>query len=1173
MADWAYFVTVQSPTAVTHAVGPLHFTSQKPELVIARGAGLEVLQVAEDNSRLEVVQELPLHGVVTMLLALPCKEGSGDMILLCTDKLQLRVLRWHPGLGVTAAACTLKEPIGRLTESNFLSAANGSRAGLHLYEGRIHIFDLAEVQSADVEMTESKPTEKTTSRAQGCLMNIPALEPTIDLLFLEGNPGNVNCSTLASLAAVDGKRQLTIATLEGDDLTPDVQSRRVTVQAAVSKMAQAPSPLEGVFLFGGGKVLHYSSSGELGTAWPGGPLEVTALTTMAGSPARWLLTGSDASLWLVIWEGQERAVSSSSSRDDVALESKLTVHCLGTATVATAVVCFPGDLAFLASRVSDSQLLRVHAARSPPSFELSGDQAPWTNFGPIYDVCVEDLDCHGQRQVLACSGSGRSGRLEVLRIGVGFQRLGSAEGFSTVLGLWSIRERVLVLSVPGGTRVLGLSPDGGELSERAAQGFCLEEETLLCCEGLWATDAVALQVTRSGVNAASVESLEPLATWVATDTRLQVAAPMAGGVLVATRTSELLLLQPKLIEGRCELQSLQLAQLKSTTACLHVSGDLLVVGLWAPSISIFRLNAEESFSACLATSHGLPDGTVPRSAVVAQLGGTRRLLVSFSDGRVGIWLLSETGDLHQRNFVTLCSQPTRLLLLKPGSSGDTGVLALGSRPTVIYGQQHSSHGQLSYACVNLRSVAHAALFGAATGATNCLAIVSEESLIVGMLDSIQRTHRRTVSLGVTPQRITFLPDASLIAVACTSALGPSSSVLCQDTEPETAGSIYFVGSRSLEPVHCLRLEPHEEVGALCSLVFEEDSRPLLAVGTAFVHGDEPEPLRGRLLIYSLTSKGAGAAASVVLLKAQEVGGAVNSLLPFNGKLLAAINNSVTLWQWASKDVEMKDLGASSSTSTPERDYDLLEVASWNKSVMVLFLEALGNRILVGDVMQSLLLIDYNPEERAFSEVAADENMTWLTAAAAVTEDLCICADDSTNLLMLRLSHAAEDVKLRGKKAQKSKLERAGQIHAGEFINRLLRASLVDQPVTVGENSSGLSCSSVVPTAQVCWVSVGGGIGLVIFFRGVNEFARLSLIQDAIAAEMTCFGDLSHSDFRDHIAQLAGHTPHKGFIDGDLVEQFLRMSATAQEAVVSRLNMVDTRVEDLQAEIEALARLH
>merc|ERR1711924_418254 len=108
------------------------------------------------------------------------------------------------------------------------------------------------------------------------------------------------------------------------------------------------------------------------------------------------------------------------------------------------------------------------------------------------------------------------------------------------------------------------------------------------------------------------------------------------------------------------------------------------------------------------------------------------------------------------------------------------------------------------------------------------------------------------------------------------------------------------------------------------------------------------------------------------------------LLPFLGMILGTVNNRVIVWKWV----------CASSGGRLEA------VCSHNTSIIALYLQAMGRRIFVGDLMRSALLLTYNPEEPALEEVAHDPGTAWLTAIAMLTEDICFCTDDAYNVFAL-----------------------------------------------------------------------------------------------------------------------------------------------------------------------------
>lgn len=247
-------------------------------------------------------------------------------------------------------------------------------------------------------------------------------------------------------------------------------------------------------------------------------------------------------------------------------------------------------------------------------------------------------------------------------------------------------------------------------------------------------------------------------------------------------------------------------------------------------------------------------------------------------------------------------------------------------------------------------------------------------------------------------------------------------------------------------------------------------------------------------------------------------------------------------------------------------------------------------------MRSASLLAFKEEDNVLVEVARDASSAWLTSIVMLSENVFLCADDAHNVFTLQrgsasptpASPAAAGIRAAGNPAMvpddaSTQLERVGQMHMGEFVNRMHRASLVEHPVALLDTGSTADeRSSFTPLKQVVWASVDGAIGLIVSLRDEQEFARLSIIQDVVAQEareQKVFGlleGLPHGEWRDYWAEAQGPLPHKGFIDGNLLELVLELPRTAQQAIVDQLgarNVVMDGVLGLMRELENLVRLH
>merc|ERR1719502_1404091 len=109
-------------------------------------------------------------------------------------------------------------------------------------------------------------------------------------------------------------------------------------------------------------------------------------------------------------------------------------------------------------------------------------------------------------------------------------------------------------------------------------------------------------------------------------------------------------------------------------------------------------------------------------------------------------------------------------------------------------------------------------------------------------------------------------------------------------------------------------------------------------------------------------------------------------------------------------------------------------------------------------MRSASLLTYKADDNALVEIARDVNAAWLTSIAMLSENTFLCADDAHNMFTLQRRTASSPSDNAGYPALtqedlNSRLESVGQMHMGEFVNQMHRASLVEHPVSVVDSGS------------------------------------------------------------------------------------------------------------------------
>lgn len=829
------------------------------------------------------------------------------------------------------------------------------------------------------------------------------------------------------------------------------------------------------------------------------------------------------------------------------------------------------------------------------------------NLGPIVDMAVVDLDRHGQGQVVTCSGVAKDGSLRVVRNGVGIQERAAAE-LPGIKGCWSLKngddaphDTFLVVTFMRETRVLAVDDASDEIGECEFEGFVATEQTLWTGNVL---GGMACQVTSSGVRLVDAATGALKASWSPKNEHgepetIGVASGNANVVVVATSGGKLVSLRvgvssPKNSrDSSMDVDGVGTEPLDASSsliavvatvdpggevACLDCSpleegkpAEACAVGLWSAEVKTFsapglallsraaltRADARDAASpdetgtasggsGGLLNSGASASGVIPRAVLLCKFEGVSYLLVGTGDGGLSAFALDATPgavggtlDLSESpKTVSLGARPVTLRAFK--NKNARHVFAGSDRPTVIYG----NNGKLVFSNVNVPDVAHASPFDCAAF-PDSLALCSDADLVIGGVDDIQKLHVRAVPLGEQPRRIAHQPATNTFAV------------LTQRENNSSSGDEHFVrllDAETFETKHAYALRENENDGAVISCEFADDPNSYFVVGTAFAAPEEVEPSRGRVLVFKVVRD------TLVLVAEKEVKGAVYNLNAFNGKLLAGVNSKVQLFRWVARNGEGAASDGPSGAGATERDpnadgiagdHELIGECSHHGHIVALYVQVRGDLIVVGDLMKSVSLLRYEPNESAIVELARDFNPNWMTAVDALDDDAYLGAENSFNLFTLRRnSDASTD-------EERSRLDVAGEFHLGEFVNRFRRGSLVAKARDAGDVSA--ECT--------LFGTVNGALGvLATLEKDVFEFALK--VQNAMNVVVQGVGGLSHEKWRSFHNEHQTR-PARGFVDGDVVERFLDLKKDAAKKVAA---LAGVSVEEITRRVEALQRV-
>ena len=313
------------------------------------------------------------------------------------------------------------------------------------------------------------------------------------------------------------------------------------------------------------------------------------------------------------------------------------------------------------------------------------------------------------------------------------------------------------------------------------------------------------------------------------------------------------------------------------------------------------------------------------------------------------------------------------------------------------------------------------------------------------------------------------------------------------------------------------------------------------VGTAFNYPHEEEPSSGRLLAFQVSE------GRLELAHETQVAGCVYSMRNFNGMIVCSINATIALYN-------VTDTG-------------FVSVGTHFGSVLSLMLKTKGDFVLVGDLMKSVVLLNYQKDKpKPFVEIAQDFDCKWMLALEFIDDDSFLGCENFRNLFTLIKN---PDVST---EAEQSRLVQFGQFYLGESINVLTHGSLV---METAENRPDF-----IQGNSIIYAGVSGSVGLVIPISE-EAYSILITVQKRLteSERILAAGNIDHSDWRRYKNQMV-KKPAENFIDGDVVETLLELPRSEMTELIQDIEIKDAKVglrtvspEEVFRIIEELARLH
>ncbi|KAF7297748.1 CPSF-A domain-containing protein [Mycena kentingensis (nom. inval.)] len=689
----------------------------------------------------------------------------------------------------------------------------------------------------------------------------------------------------------------------------------------------------------------------------------------------------------------------------------------------------------------------------------------FNNIGPILDAKLVDTDGSGHPQIVTCSGAQNTGSLNVIRKGADYRPLGTIDAMPNVVGLFPLREmpddqfqsHILISTIDSSSVLKITSAD--EFEEVDGSGFAdertfvagnLQREVMVearrragkevapaSVEYKWTP--LAVQVTQAGaflldfamkawtpvhdVKADSLGTAGMKLTVVAADmNELQLVLALSNNLVVCFELGPSNMLKET---GRtkmplpADISAISCAPWVAT----NKRAEKMAVAYWLEN-SVQLIDTSGPTYEVLCTSDPLPGvvrslllfnfrideaaGETPQQHVLAGLGNGLLAILQYDP---------YIKEFHKPKMVALGTLPVTLTPydLPPSDSNPSGkraVLATSSRAVVLSWER----GRMQTSPITLKDVAATTRLHSRDYRT-ALAMANETTVFFGQVRDVDSMHTRTVQFGLdVPQRIVYEPELKVFGVAFLRRM--PTRIGAEELPPKSL--FRLVDDVAFAQISEYECREEEEITSVVGFPFRAEGlkheTACFCVGSYINKPEERIPQVGYVSVFAAHELGADpspATLGLVRLASEKVDGCVYTVTMVQGLIAAGVNSALILFR-----LHYVEVGQSCQ---------LDEVAKMNLNYFVTSISSHENRIVVGDRIASLSLVEVTDETKLVT-LARD-----LTPLAPV----CVKAVDATNVLAANdtlnlLSFAYDGGK---------KLERNGFYQLGDSVNNFVAGSL------------------------------------------------------------------------------------------------------------------------------------
>lgn len=1211
-----YNLTLQRATGITHAVHGNFSGTKQQEIAVSRGKILELLRPDPNTGKVYTLYTTEIFGVIRSMMGFRLTGGSKDYLVVGSDSGRIVILEYNAQKN--AFEKVHQETFGksgcrRIVPGQQLAMDPKGRA---LMVAAVEKQKLVYILNRDAaaRLTISSPLEahKSSTLVYHCVgVDVGFENPVFACLEMDYEEADADPT---GEAAQNTHQTLTFYELDLG-LNHVVRKYSEPLEEHGNFLIAVPGGSDGPsgVLICSENYITYKNFGDQ----PDIRCPIPRRRNDLDDPERGMIFVCSAqhktkSMFFFLSQTEQGDIFKITLETDEDMVTEIKLKYFDTIPVATSMCVLKTGFLFVASEFGNHclyQIARLGEEDEEPEFSSAipleeGDTfffapRPLRNLlaveeldslSPALGCTIADLANEDTPQLYVACGRGPRSCLRVLRHGLEVSEMAVSELPGNPNAVWTVKRKsdedfdaYIIVSFVNATLVLSI---GETVEEVTDSGFLGTTPTLSCAQ---IGDDALVQVYPEGIR--HIRADKRVNEWrtpgkkaivkCAVNQR-QVVIALTGGELVYFEMDPTGQLNE--YTDRREMSADIICMSLASVPTGEQRSRFLAVGLADSTVRIISLDPSDCLSPL--SMQALP--ATPESLSIVEMGaaesdpsiqGMLYLNIGLQNGVLLRTVLDQvTGDLSDTRTRYLGSRPVKLFKVR--MQGSDAALAMSSRSWLSYYYQNRFHlTPLSY-----ETLEYASGFSSEQCPEGIVAI-SANTLRILALEKLGAVFNQvSTPLEYTPRKFVVNPDTNHLIIIETDhnaytekmkqqrkqqmaeemveAAGEGEQELAaemaaaflSETLPETIFGSPKAGSGMWASV--VRVLSPSDGHTICKVALEQNEAALsvalvrfssqpdeqyVVVGVARDLQLNPRTCRGGglLVTYRLEVGEDPLVGAAYLEKVHvtPVEDAPTALCPFQGRLLAGIGKCVRLY----------DLGRKKLLRKCENKYI---------PNMVVTLQAMGSRVLVGDVQESFFFLRYKRHENQLVIFADDSAPRWVTASCILDYDTVAGADKFGNVSIIRLPPSISDEVDEDPTGVKALWDRGwlgGSSQKAEVISNF----------HIGEIVLSLQKATLIPggSESLVYTTLSGTVGVVVPFTAHEDHDFFQHLEMHMRAENPPLCGRDHLSFRSY------YFPVKNVIDGDLCEQFNSLDPSKQKSISEELDRnpseVSKKLEDIR----------